>query len=116
MPVEIKRQSFSDCEVLDIQGVKQGRGNPMNTVRLKFDNLYNLKEFQNELNNLFPENVTVDEKYKEPKKRRLLPFPNRNTALKRRMGMESNTIPRQIITISSVSNAQPSFNQRTLLA
>lgn len=67
MPVEVKHQSFSDCEVLDIQGVKQGRGNPMNTVRLKFDNLYNLKEFQNELNNLFPENVTVYEKYKEPK-------------------------------------------------
>lgn len=69
MPVEVKHQSFSDCEALDIQGVgvRQVRGNHMNTVRLKFDNLYNLKEFQNELNNLFPENVTVYEKYKEPK-------------------------------------------------
>lgn len=66
MPVEIKHQSFSDCEVLDIQGVKQGRGNPMNTVRLKFDNLYNLKEFQNELNNMFPENIKLDKKFTEP--------------------------------------------------
>lgn len=67
MPVEVEHQSFSDCEVLDIQGVKQDRGNPMNTVRLKFDNLYNLKEFQNELNNLSPENVTVDENTKSQK-------------------------------------------------
>lgn len=38
----------------------------MNTVRLKFDNLYNLKEFQNELNNMFPENIKLDKKFTEP--------------------------------------------------
>lgn len=36
-------------------------------MRLKFDNLQALKEFQDKLNNLFPENVNVDENFKEPK-------------------------------------------------
>ncbi len=34
---------------------------------MQFSDLDDLKEFQNELNNLFPENVTIDEKLKEPK-------------------------------------------------
>lgn len=63
----VKHQSFADSEALDIQGVKQGKGTPTNTVRLQFSNLDDLKEFQNELNNLFPENVRVNEKFREPK-------------------------------------------------
>jgi hypothetical protein len=67
MPIKVSHQSFADCETLTIHGAKQSKGNPTNTVRLQFNNLDDLKKFQNELNNLFPENVTVNEKFKEPK-------------------------------------------------
>lgn len=67
MPIKVSHQSFADCETLTIHVAKQGKCNPTNTVRLQFSSLDDLKEFQNELNNLFPENVTVDEKFREPK-------------------------------------------------
>jgi hypothetical protein len=67
MPIEVKHESFADCERLDICGAKQGKTYLTNTVQLQFNNWEDLKEFQNELNNLFPENVTVDENFKEPK-------------------------------------------------
>lgn len=67
MPIEVKHESFADHERLDIYGAKQGKTYLTNTVRLQFNNWEDLKEFQNELNNLFPENVTVDENFKEPK-------------------------------------------------
>lgn len=57
MPIKVSHQSFADCETLTIHGAKRGKCNPTNTVRLQFSNLDDLKEFQNELNNLFPENV-----------------------------------------------------------
>lgn len=66
MPIKVSHQSFADCETLTIHGAKRGKCNPTNTVRLQFSNLDDLKEFQNELNNLFPENVRVNEKFKEP--------------------------------------------------
>lgn len=67
MPIKVKHQSFADCETLTIFGAKRGKGNSTNLVRVQFSDLDDLKEFQNELNNLFPENVTIDEKFKEPK-------------------------------------------------
>lgn len=67
MPIEVKHESFADHERLDICGAKQGKTYLTNTVRLQFNNWEDLKEFSNELNNLFPENVTVDENFKEPK-------------------------------------------------
>lgn len=67
MPIKVKHQSFADCETLAIFGAKRGKGNSTNLVRVQFSDLDDLKEFQNELNNLFPENVTIDEKFKEPK-------------------------------------------------
>lgn len=67
MPIKVKHQSFADCETLTIFGAKRGKGNSTNLVRVQFSDLDDLKEFQNELNNLFPENVTIDEKLKEPK-------------------------------------------------
>lgn len=67
MPIEVKHQSFADCETLTIFGAKRGKGNPTNLVRVQFSDLDDLKEFQNKLNNLFPKNVTIDEKFKEPK-------------------------------------------------
>lgn len=67
MPIKVKHQSFADCETLTIFGAKRGKGNSTNLVRVQFSDLDDLKEFQNELNNLFPENVTVDEKFREPK-------------------------------------------------
>ena len=67
MPIKVSHQSFADHETLTIHGVKRGKCNPTNTVRLQFSNLDDLKEFQNELNNLFPENVRVNEKFREPK-------------------------------------------------
>lgn len=57
MSIQVKHQSFADGETLDISGVKRGKGSPANIVRLKFDNLQALKEFQDELNYRFPENV-----------------------------------------------------------
>lgn len=66
MPIKVKHQSFADCETLTIFGAKRGKGNSTNLVRVQFSDLDDLKEFQNELNNLFPENVTIDEKFKEP--------------------------------------------------
>lgn len=66
MPIEVKHESFSGCETLTIFGAKRGKGNSTNLVRLQFSNLDDLKEFQNKLNNLFPENVTINEKFKEP--------------------------------------------------
>lgn len=57
MSIKVSHQSFADCETLTIHGAKRGKCNPTNTVRLQFSNLDDLKEFQNELNNLFPENV-----------------------------------------------------------
>lgn len=62
MPIKVKHQSFADCETLTIFGAKRGKGNSTNLVRVQFSDLDDLKEFQNELNNLFPENVTIDEK------------------------------------------------------
>lgn len=67
MPIKVRHQSFADCETLAIHGAKRDKCNPTNTVRLQFNNLDDLKEFQNELNNLFPENVRVNEKFSEPK-------------------------------------------------
>lgn len=67
MPIKVKHQSFADCETLTIFGAKRGKGNSTNLVRVQFSDLDDLKEFQNELNNLFSENVTIDEKFKEPK-------------------------------------------------
>lgn len=67
MPIKVSHQSFADCETLTIHGAKRGKCSPTNTVRLQFSNLDDLKEFQNELNNLFPENVRVNEKFREPK-------------------------------------------------
>lgn len=67
MPIKVKHQSFADCETLTIFGAKRGKGNSTNLVRVQFSDLDDLKEFQNELNNPFPENVTIDEKFKEPK-------------------------------------------------
>lgn len=67
MSIKVNHQSFADCETLTIHGTKRGKCNPTNTVRLQFSNLDDLKEFQNELNNLFPENVKVNEKFREPK-------------------------------------------------
>lgn len=67
MSIQVKHQSFADGETLDISGVKRGKGSPANIVRLKFDNLQALKEFQDKLNNLFPENVIINEKFREPK-------------------------------------------------
>lgn len=67
MPIEVKHQSFADCETLTIYGAKRGKGNYLNAVQLQFSNLDDLKELQNELNNLFPENVIVNEKFREPK-------------------------------------------------
>lgn len=67
MSIQVRHQSFADGETLDISDVKRGKGSSANIVRLKFDNLQALKEFQDKLNNLFPENVNVDEKFKEPK-------------------------------------------------
>ena len=67
MPIEVKHKSFADCERLDIYGAEQGESYLTNAVRLQFSNLDDLKEFQNELNNLFPENVIVNEKFREPK-------------------------------------------------
>lgn len=67
MSIQVRHQSFAEGETLDISGVKRGKGSPANIVRLKFDNLQALKEFQDKLNNLFPENVNVDENFKEPK-------------------------------------------------
>lgn len=67
MPIEVKHKSFADHERLDIYGAKQGKTYLTDTVRLQFNNREDLKEFQNELNNLFPENVRVDEKFREPK-------------------------------------------------
>lgn len=67
MPIEVKHESFADHERLDICGAKQGKTYLTDTVRLQFNNWEDLKEFQNKLNNLFPENVTVDENFKEPK-------------------------------------------------
>lgn len=67
MPIKVKHQSFADCETLTIFGAKRGKGNSTNLVRGQFSDLDDLKESQNELNNLFPENVTIDEKFKEPK-------------------------------------------------
>lgn len=66
MPIEVKRQSFADCETLTIFGAKRGKCNPTNTVRLQFSSLDDLKEFQNKLNNLFPENVIINENFREP--------------------------------------------------
>lgn len=57
MPIKVKHQSFADCETLTIFGAKRGKGNSTNLVRVQFSDLDDLKEFQNELNNLFPENV-----------------------------------------------------------
>lgn len=67
MPIEVKHESFADHERLDIYGAKQGKTYLTDTVRLQFNNWEDLKEFQNELNNLFPENVRVNEKFREPK-------------------------------------------------
>lgn len=67
MSIQVKHQSFADGETLDISGVKRGKGSPANIVRLQFSDLDDLKEFQNELNNLFPENVIINEKFREPK-------------------------------------------------
>lgn len=67
MPIEVRHKSFADCERLDIHGAKQGETYLTNVVRLQFSNLDDLKEFQNKLNNLFPENVVVNEKFREPK-------------------------------------------------
>lgn len=67
MPIQVKHQSFADCETLTIFGAKRGKGNSTNLVRVQFNDLDDLKEFQNELNNLFPENVTINEKFMEPK-------------------------------------------------
>lgn len=67
MPIEVKHESFADHERLDIYGAKQGKTYLTDTVRLQFNNWEDLKEFQNELNNLFPENVTINEKFIEPK-------------------------------------------------
>lgn len=67
MPIEVKHESFADCETLTIFGAKRGKGNSTNLVRVQFSDLDDLKEFQNKLNNLFPENVTINEKFIEPK-------------------------------------------------
>lgn len=67
MPIKVKHQSFADCETLTIFGAKRGKGNSTNLVRVQFSDLDDLKEFQDKLNNLFPENVNVDENFKEPK-------------------------------------------------
>ena len=67
MPIEVKHQSFADCETLTIFGAKRGKGNSTNLVRVQFSDLDDLKEFQNKLNNLFPENVIINEKFREPK-------------------------------------------------
>lgn len=67
MPIEVKHQSFADCETLTIFGAKQGKGNSTNLVRVQFSSLDDLKEFQNKLNNLFPENVIINENFREPK-------------------------------------------------
>lgn len=66
MSIKVSHQSFADCETLTIHGAKRGKCNPTNTVRLQFSNLDDLKEFQNELNNIFPENIKLDKKFKEP--------------------------------------------------
>lgn len=66
MPIEVKHESFADCERLDICGAKQGKTYLTDTVRLQFNNWEDLKEFQNKLNNLFPENIKLDKKFKEP--------------------------------------------------
>lgn len=67
MPIEVKHQSFADCETLTIFGAKRGKGNSTNLVRVQFSSLDDLKEFQNKLNNLFPENVIINENFREPK-------------------------------------------------
>lgn len=67
MPIEVKHQSSADCETLTIFGAKRGKGNSTNLVRVQFSSLDDLKEFQNKLNNLFPENVIIDENFREPK-------------------------------------------------
>lgn len=67
MPIEVKHQSFADCETLTIFGAKRGKGNSTNLVRVQFSGLDDLKEFQNKLNNLFPENVIINENFREPK-------------------------------------------------
>lgn len=92
MPIEVKHQSFADCETLTIFGAKRGKGNSTNLVRVQFSDLDDLKEFQNKLNNLFPENVIINEKIQRTKRRSVLPLANWNTALKRRMGVERHTI------------------------
>lgn len=66
MPIEVKHQSFADCETLTIFGAKRGKGNSTNLVRVQFSSLDDLKEFQNKLNNLFPENVIINENFREP--------------------------------------------------
>ena len=67
MPIEVKHESFADHERLDVYGAKQGKTYLTDTVRLQFNNWEDLKEFQNELNNLFPENVIINENFREPK-------------------------------------------------
>lgn len=66
MPIEVKHQSFADCETLTIFGAKRGKGNSTNLVRVQFSDLDDLKKFQNELDNIFPENIKLDKKFKEP--------------------------------------------------
>lgn len=114
MPIEVKHQSFADCETLTIFGAKRGKGNSTNLVRVQFSSLDDLKEFQNELNNLFPENVTIDEKFKEPKEEGYYLSPDWNTALKRRMGVERHTIQRLNYTIPGMGLNPLTFNQREM--
>lgn len=99
MPIEVKHQSFADCETLTIFGAKRGKGNSTNLVRVQFSDLDDLKEFQNKLNNLFPENVIINEKFIEPKEEGYYLSQTANTALKRRMGVERHTIQRLHYTI-----------------
>lgn len=65
MPIEVEHESFANGETLNIYGVTIK--NSIHSVHLEFDSLDGVKEFQDKLNNLFPENVTVDERFKEPK-------------------------------------------------
>ena len=39
MPIEVKHQSFADCETLTIFGAKRGKGNSTNLVRVQFSDL-----------------------------------------------------------------------------
>lgn len=114
MPINVKHQSFADCETLTIFGAKRGKGNFTDLVRVQFSDLDDLKEFQNELNNLFPENVTIDEKFKEPKEEGYYLSQTGILLLKDEWGWSVIRVQRLNYTILGMGPNPLTFNQREM--